>query len=405
VISTDTRWSFEGSPYLVNGNVSVQNAATLRVYPGVTVYMASGTSLMVQAGGIRAEGTSEHPIRVLSDKTRQGQTAAAGDWKHWVFDSGGSNTLLEHVVFEHGSGLVVRGAAPIFNYVHIHTQSGPAIEIDLAASLSGVGNRASENALNGILVPSGDIRGNVKWELQGIPYVVPAGVVSVGNSPRAGSITPGVIQQGKTTMLDITGTQLQGLERADFNTPGLSADLSTWTMSSQGSGKAEFKLRFTQYVFSNVPLNAGHFTVSIPWSDAGEERRFVTTDPITVDGSYGNGSPTVPGTVAPAVANAIQNKLSQLGLTGWNVTSAADGTVTVTQTSDYPFSSSDVMTVNELDRPLFSSNSLISTVTSGAAHYALSVSVDTDAALGATDLGLLVDTGEIHIPNALTIIR
>ena len=112
-IAADAHWTLANSPYVISGDVAVQGGAMLTIDAGVTVYMAANAGLTVQAGGIRAAGTTANPIRVLSDKTRQGQVAAAGDWNQWVFNAGTVNTQLDHVLFQHGKGLVVNGAAPV----------------------------------------------------------------------------------------------------------------------------------------------------------------------------------------------------------------------------------------------------------------------------------------------------
>ncbi|MDR1935086.1 MAG: putative Ig domain-containing protein [Candidatus Accumulibacter sp.] len=219
-ITTNTQWTLADAPYLVSGQVVVQNGAVLHIEPGVTIYMASDADLSLQSGSIRAEGTAANPIHVLSDKVRQGQMAVAGDWKHWTFAPGTTNTLLAHVIFEHGSGLIVQGSAPVFNGLQILHQAGAAIAIDLAASPSGSGNQASDNALNGILVPQGDITGNVQWGVEGIPYVV-SGQVSVGVSPVVSSVTPDRLSQGETATFSITGSRLAGLAAARLDAPGV----------------------------------------------------------------------------------------------------------------------------------------------------------------------------------------
>lgn len=233
-IGGDTRWSAADSPYLLSGEVVVQGGATLSIDPGVTVYMAVGARLTVQAGTVRAIGTAALPIRVLSDKTRQAQAAAPGDWDQWVFGSGTtSNTRLEQVVFEHGKGLAIRGAAPVLNYVDIRNQQGAAITVDLAASPSGVGNRASGNALNGIAVPAGDVTGSVRWGLRGIPYVITAGSVSVGASPSLSSVSPATVEQGQTVTLTVNGSRLTGLGSAAFDRAGLTLTPFSGGSSSQ----------------------------------------------------------------------------------------------------------------------------------------------------------------------------
>lgn len=224
-IAVDMRWDIAGAPYIVSGDVVVQNGATLSVDPGVDIYMAAGSSLKVQAGAIQALGNAAKPIRVLSDRSRLGQGGAAGDWKQWVFGSGTVNTRLEHVEFAHGSGLVVNGSAPVFNYLNIHEHTGPAISVDLAASPSGVGNRASANGINGVAVPAGDISGSIKWGIRGIPYVVASGTVSVGTSPSVTSIAPDTVQPGETVTATVVGSRLAGLASASFAYEGLTAQV------------------------------------------------------------------------------------------------------------------------------------------------------------------------------------
>ena len=258
-ITANTRWTQGSSPYVLSGSVTVQGGAVLTIDAGVAVYMTPGSSLTVQAGGIQAIGSSANPIRVLSDKTRQGVTAAPGDWNQWVFANGTTSTRLEHVHFEHGKGLQVNGASPIFNYLDIRNQQGPAISIDLAASPSGVGNRASGNTINGIAVPAGDVAGSVRWGLRGIPYVVSAGVVSVGASPTLNGVSPTTVEQGQTLTLTLNGARLDGLARVSSDKAGL-----TFTPFSGGSSLQAF---VQLGVNAAAPVGAASLRVQV---DAGE---------------------------------------------------------------------------------------------------------------------------------------
>ncbi len=260
-VPSDARWTLEQSPYLVEGNVVVQNGATLTIDAGVAVYMAPNTGLTVQSGSLRAMGHPENPIRVLSNATRLGQAAAPGDWAQWVFSPGATGTQLEHVVFEHGRGLVVQGSAPVFNNVTVRHQQGPAISMDLAASPRGVGNKAEGNTINGIVVPAGDILGNVRWGLRGIPYIVQSGAVSVGATPTLQSVSPQEIQAGDSNTFNLTGTRLTGLTNVSFDRSGLSVQVQP--------GGTDTSVQLT--VAADGAAAAGPATLEA-WTDAGPVR-------------------------------------------------------------------------------------------------------------------------------------
>ena len=226
-IASNTHWIAAENPYVLSGDVIVQNGAILTIDAGVTVYMGQNAKLTVQAGSIQAAGTASDIISVLSEKTQLGQTASPGDWDQWVFNAGTVNTQLDHVLFEHGKGIAVNGSAPIFNYLNLRNHLGAAITIDLSASPTGVGNQASGNTLNGTAVPAGDITGTVKWGLRGIPYIVASGVVSVGVAPTLTALSPKYVAFGETATITATGTRLTGAEAPRFPSTNLSATIGT----------------------------------------------------------------------------------------------------------------------------------------------------------------------------------
>lgn len=215
-IAVNTTWRTADGPFVVNGDVNVQNNAVLTIEAGTQIYMASGTNLSVNAGTVRALGTTSAPILVRSNKVRAGQAPAAGDWSQWVFNAGSSSSVLEHMVFQHGKGLSVKASAPTFNYLSITDQQGAAITLDLAASPKGVGNQATGNTVNAISVPPGDVSGSVSWSLRGIPYLVTGGLVSVGQSPSIGSVVPNEVPQGESVDAIVSGQRLDGLTRLDI---------------------------------------------------------------------------------------------------------------------------------------------------------------------------------------------
>lgn len=294
-ITEDIRWGIESSPYVLTGDVVVRNGAVVTIDAGVDIDMADASSMTVESGSLRATGSSAQPVRVRAQASQTG-TAAAGAYGAWSFGPGSTNSKLEHVRFENGSGLVVQGASPVFNYLDIRNQSGAAIRIDLAASPTGVGNRASGNGLNGIAVPAGDIIGSIQWGLLGIPYIVQSGTVSVGNSPVVTSLSPATIERGQAATIVVDGSRLDGLARISFGSPGLSG-----TPFSGGTAS-----RATFQVKANADATLGATTLKL-LVDAGEliiPSALVVTPPLPAVTSI------VPNTV---FAGAGATSISVLG--------------------------------------------------------------------------------------------
>ncbi len=223
-VGSDTVWRAAQSPYVVTGDILVQNGATLTIEAGTTVYMGADTRFTVQSGALKAIGTAQAPIKLTSQKLQNNQTPAPGDWQQLTFSTGITNTTqLEYVQIEYGRGIVVIGASPTFNYLTINNNQGAAITVDLAASPSGVGNQASGNAQNAIVVPAGDINGSVTWGVRGIPYLVPSGTVSVGSSPVISAINLTEIQQGESISAVLSGSRLTGVLGTGVSATGVSA--------------------------------------------------------------------------------------------------------------------------------------------------------------------------------------
>jgi hypothetical protein len=114
IISENTTWSLEGSPYIIKSNVSVNNVLTIK--PGVVVKFDYGKQLNIAGGGIlSAEGTSNSYIIFTSladDKysgdTNKNSTATLpqpGDWDCIKFTNGGKGTLKYCIILYGGSGV------------------------------------------------------------------------------------------------------------------------------------------------------------------------------------------------------------------------------------------------------------------------------------------------------------
>jgi len=219
-LEADARWSTAYAPYRIDGDLVIRNGASLTIDPGVVIYMAPGANVRVESGSIQAIGRAELPIQVLSDKVRQGKAPAAGDWGQWQFNAGTVRTRLEWVQFQHGSGISVKGSAPVFNQLSFKSHQGAAISVDLQASPTGVGLSAVDCGVNGIAVEAGDVTGTLNWGLRGMPYVV-MGALSVGQSPAVSAVSPPVVDQGQSGSVVLTGVRLQGLKSVQASVPGI----------------------------------------------------------------------------------------------------------------------------------------------------------------------------------------
>lgn len=230
-----THWQLAGSPYVLNGSVTLEAGAELSVDPGVTIYMGAGSAFTVVSGKLTVQGTAAQPVNVLSDKVRLGQTPAPGDWGQWVLSSGTqSGSSLNYLNIQHGRGLVVNGSAPVFSHVDIRNHLGAALTLDLAASPTGEGNSASGNQINAIVVPAGDITGTVRWGIKGIPYYLAEGTLGVGSPPVITAISPNTLQQGETATLTLSGSRLSGATQLLItNNAGVQGQITSGSSASQ----------------------------------------------------------------------------------------------------------------------------------------------------------------------------
>lgn len=179
-VTSNAVWSRSQSPIIVQGDVAVDQDATLTVEPGVEIRMERAASFTVRRGAVRAVGTQSQPIVITSSKA----TPAAGDWGVWRFGEGtrSAETQFDYVRIEYGTGVVIEKASPTLNRVAIRHHTGPAMRMDLESSPVGSGLVAEGNTLNAIAIPAGVISGQVSWALVGIPYFIEQGLVEVGGS-------------------------------------------------------------------------------------------------------------------------------------------------------------------------------------------------------------------------------
>ena len=86
-ITSNTTWTTAQSPYVLQGDVVLDNNATLTIHPGVQVRMAAGASFTLKQGALQAVGTASSPIVITSDAA----SPKPGDWRQWRL-TGGTNS-------------------------------------------------------------------------------------------------------------------------------------------------------------------------------------------------------------------------------------------------------------------------------------------------------------------------
>jgi parallel beta-helix repeat protein len=95
-ISSDTTWSTSGSPYIIMGNTTVQNGATLTIHPGVEVRFDGFYALYID-GGLTAKGTPTSKIIMTSNKL----SPAPMDWFSVTINSTG-DAEIEYAEISYG---------------------------------------------------------------------------------------------------------------------------------------------------------------------------------------------------------------------------------------------------------------------------------------------------------------
>ncbi|MEW5766312.1 MAG: right-handed parallel beta-helix repeat-containing protein [bacterium] len=99
-ISSSETWTTYGSPYIIEGNVTIASGQTLQINAGVQVKFASGKNITLTCSGIlSAVGTSSNGITFTSNAG----SPAAGDWRGIIFSgSGSSGSSLRYCTLSYG---------------------------------------------------------------------------------------------------------------------------------------------------------------------------------------------------------------------------------------------------------------------------------------------------------------
>ncbi len=165
-ISADTTWTCAGSPYILTGNVMVQQGLTLTIEPCVVVKLDPDKSILVD-GTLIARGTNASKITFTANGGPWGYIHFSDTSADAVYDANGNFTggsVLEHVVVEQGGGLNVSNngalrmekAHPFINYCAVRNNKASGIYAwDLTSQLKVTNSVISGNNGRGLYVFGG----------------------------------------------------------------------------------------------------------------------------------------------------------------------------------------------------------------------------------------------------------
>ncbi|MFC1853542.1 right-handed parallel beta-helix repeat-containing protein [candidate division CSSED10-310 bacterium] len=167
VIETDETWTAEGSPYLIDRDLTIAQGATLTIEPGVTVNFYEGCSLFIK-GQLVAIGTTEKQILFTGVET-EGEHQRWGsivfedsslDAEYTNLDEYSKGSIVSQCVIEYASrALQVHSSSPfiqdsVFRYNYFSytddTAGGAAILITQKSSPRVTGCQFIENIASGL---------------------------------------------------------------------------------------------------------------------------------------------------------------------------------------------------------------------------------------------------------------
>lgn len=128
-ITTNTTWTTANSPYIVNGNLTVDSGITLTIQPGVTVRVDSTYTFIVN-GNMVAEGTASDTIKFTSNSVNP----LLHPWEGITINSGLSNdsSRLRYCRFELSKKSIQLLRGDIRMYHSVFRYNANAIHVHIA---------------------------------------------------------------------------------------------------------------------------------------------------------------------------------------------------------------------------------------------------------------------------------
>jgi parallel beta-helix repeat protein len=125
-IRADAFLTLSNSPYIIEKDIVVDGGATLYIEPGVRLLFDQNTSIILQDGGVVAQGKSFQPIVFMSS----GASPSAGDYRSAVSFAARTkvSSFFEYCVITHATtGLDIHFGSPEVAYCYIANNAQSAI--------------------------------------------------------------------------------------------------------------------------------------------------------------------------------------------------------------------------------------------------------------------------------------
>jgi hypothetical protein len=222
-ITANTVLQPEGSPYLIQGEVTVDNGVTLLIEPGAIVKFNPDSFLNID-GALNARGDEDNSIIFTSSKDDlaggdtngdgSASTPAPGDWTMIRFRDASNdvNSIIEHAIIRYagkyrgdGYGAVhLEAASPTIVNNVIEDSFSYAISGDVASFPLVGGNRLARNGGNGFLVRDGQMSNSGVWRNIDMPYTLWGPITILEGATL--TIEPGVVVKfADDTYIDVYG--------------------------------------------------------------------------------------------------------------------------------------------------------------------------------------------------------
>lgn len=290
-ISENTILDLVGSPYVVKGALTVNQAMTLLIEPGVIVKFMDDAHLKVY-GTLRAQGKPDQRIVFTSFKddsyggdTNQdgGSSAPApGDWTYIGFFDGSNDTncIIEHALIRYAGehrgnrygAIYIEAASPTITNNTVGDSFWYAISTD-ANSLPAVkGNTLADNQGNGLEIRAGTLSASGAWANTDVVYSM-TGPVSIAESATL-TIQPGVIVKfADDVYIDVFGAlKVQGTSEQQIVLTSIKDDASGGDTNGDGESSIAAAGDWTMIHFKDSSNDANSLIAHSVIQYAGEHR-------------------------------------------------------------------------------------------------------------------------------------